>query len=78
LLFGNLILTYLTKVIAKEAFRDYKTIDELLSLEPLGDEIIQLYLRNIIYEILAPDRTSTCMVRFRLRHINVCRSFSKA
>lgn len=33
-LFYNLILTHLAIFIAKNAFRDYKTIDELLALEP--------------------------------------------
>ncbi|TVY12769.1 hypothetical protein LARI1_G009008 [Lachnellula arida] len=42
-LFCNPILTYLAKFIAKGVFRDYKTMDALLSLEPIGDEMFQLY-----------------------------------
>jgi hypothetical protein len=38
-----LTLTYLAKFIAKRVFRDYKTMDELLGLEPAGDEMFQLH-----------------------------------
>ncbi|KAH6675172.1 hypothetical protein B0J14DRAFT_616909 [Halenospora varia] len=59
-LFCNPILTYLAKFIAKRVFRDYKIIDELLSLEPPGDEMFQLYwdleidMANIFSKRLPP------------------------
>jgi Protein of unknown function (DUF3435) len=42
LLFCNPILIYLAIFIAKNAFRDYKTMDELFDIEPLSEEMYQL------------------------------------
>jgi hypothetical protein len=43
-LFCNPILTHLAIFIAKNAFRDYKNIDERLNIEPSEEEMFQLEL----------------------------------
>lgn len=41
-LFWNPILTYLAMFVGKVAFRDYKTMDELLDVDPLDEEMLRL------------------------------------
>jgi hypothetical protein len=41
-LFCNPILTYLAIFIANDAFRDYKTMDELFDIKPPEEEMYQL------------------------------------
>ena len=41
-LFWNPILTHLAMFIGKRAFRDYKTMDELLDIDPSDEEMFRL------------------------------------
>ncbi len=48
LLFGNPVLTMFARTIADNVFRDYSTIEELLEIEPLEDEMYRLRQNNHI------------------------------
>ena len=49
-LFCNPILTMLARAIADEAFRDYRTVEELLDIEPPEDEMYHLRQRDGILD----------------------------
>jgi hypothetical protein len=81
-LFWNPILTYLAIFVSKGAFRLYKTMEELLDLEPsLDDEMYQLdwdpTIRDVPFFQRSTGEVDTASVHSkRLREVGVRRGYA--